>query len=203
MATLRYGIYLRPDPRTCWIQAQISVALRQQFGLVSAAAFPPHATLVGNLRTDLHAEQIINLLNPIFESTQTFPVHNKGIERSKSAWLYNVDETPEGERNEALLAIAEAVIAAVKPHALPMTDHLVSDLDEYRFWGHLSLASHDLLVNPTLSDEVGEFIAALPLEPPATFEARYFSLFSFEADWQNEWWHSLTWKHLHSWRLQH
>ena len=45
----RYGVFLRPDPLTCASVTRITGQLRAQFGLVSAGAFPPHATLAGSL----------------------------------------------------------------------------------------------------------------------------------------------------------
>ena len=45
----RYGVFLRPDPLTCAAVTRITGQLRAQFGLVSAGAFPPHATLAGSL----------------------------------------------------------------------------------------------------------------------------------------------------------
>ena len=45
----RFGVFLRPDPKTCAAVTQITSQLRAQYGLVSAGAFPPHITLAGSL----------------------------------------------------------------------------------------------------------------------------------------------------------
>ncbi|MGO4585517.1 type II toxin-antitoxin system RelE/ParE family toxin [Arthrobacter sp. 2RAF6] len=43
---------------------------------------------------------------------------------------------------------------------------------EYEFAAHLSLANFELTMDNRLADEVGEFIAGLPITPPASFAAR-------------------------------
>ncbi len=45
----RFGVFLRPDPKTCAAVTQITGQLRAQYGLISAGAFPPHVTLAGSL----------------------------------------------------------------------------------------------------------------------------------------------------------
>ncbi len=119
-----------------------------------------------------------------------------------SAFVYDVHTDGSGRPNHALVAVADAVRDAVLPVSLPITDHLVTPVEEAEFHGHLSLASHDLLVDPGLADEVGDFIAGLPLAPPPTFTARVYSLLAFEAGWEGEWWRSMTWRHLRSWTAQ-
>ncbi len=202
MSSTRYGVYLRPDPVTCWVQAQINLALRQQYGLVSAAAFPPHATLVGNLRTDATVEDLATRLAAAVASQKTFTVHNKGFERVGDAYLYNVHEDGRGHPNQPFVDLAAAVKTAVLPVSIPVRDHLVTPVVEGTFWGHLSLASHDLLVDNTLADEVGEFLSGLPLQPPRTFQAQVVSLYeTMSDDWDGHWWKSLRCTHLRSWNL--
>lgn len=202
-SSTRYGIFLRPDARTCWAQAQINLALRQQFGLISAAAFPPHATLVGNLHTDLRPAEVIELLDPVFADRPAFEVHNAGVKRVGDCYLYDVHNDEAGEPNQPLLQIAHAAKAAVLPTSLDHGDHLVSEVRDTTFWAHLSLASHDLIVDPHLADEVGLFIDELPIDAPGSFDAEWFSLFEFTSeDWADEWWRTLTWRHLHSWQLK-
>ena len=202
MDSIRYGIYLRPDPVTCWVQTQIVFALSRQFGLVSAAAFPPHATLVGNLKTEASVVDLEARITTALEGIDRFPVFNKGIERVRDAFFFNVHEDGCGEPNEPLVALAGAVLAAVLPLSVPVHDERTTPVAENRFWAHLSLASHDLGVDNHLADEVGEFLAALPLVAPETFEATTVSLFETSADdWNAHWWHTLRWRHLHSWTL--
>src|SRR4029450_14112930 len=38
---VRFGVFLRPDPKTCAAVTQITSQLQAQYGLVSAGGFPP------------------------------------------------------------------------------------------------------------------------------------------------------------------
>jgi hypothetical protein len=195
----RYGVFLRPDPATCLVQSQINAVLVQQFGIVSSAAFPPHVTLVGNLRTTASIPEILAALNEPLARTAPFKVYNKGIEQSGDGWIFNVHEDDEGLPSADLVDLAHRVIGAVTPIAVEHDDHLTPKLAPDRFRGHLSLASHDLSVDGHMSDEIGRFLKGLPLEPPAAFVADTITLFEFTCDdWRDEWWHSLRWRHLHS-----
>lgn len=203
MTDIRYGIFLRPDPVTCWAVTQITLAIRQQFGLVSAGAFPPHATLIGNLRTDATEDELVEALTPVFTGRAPFTVYNNGVER-RGGLTYEYDVNLDEARtspNAELGAVAADVAAAVAPLSIDVDDYLVPRVSEYRFAGHLGLASHELRVNPLLSDEIGEFIAGLPIAPAESFDARWFSLFEFRSNWDGSWWENLQWRHIRSWDI--
>ncbi len=200
MDDVRYGVFLRPDPATCWAVTQITDALRAQFALVSAGAFPPHATLVGNLRA-ASAAAVEAAIDEALDGVDSFPLHNAGVVADGPCWLMDVHSDGAGDVNGPLTALAARVRGAVLPLALPREDYLVGPLDSPRFWAHLSLASHDLLVDPRLSSEVGEYIAGLPITWPSRSVAEVVSLFAFTADWERRWWDELRWTHLRSWML--
>jgi hypothetical protein len=202
LTDIRYGIFLRPDAATCWNVTQVTHALNKQFGLVSAGAFPPHATIVGNLCTRATEAELIRALDPVFAGVRAFPVYNSGIEcRNQRTYEYNINLDETGtEPNGPFARVATAVAAAVAPLSVPVDDYLTTPVAEYGFAAHLALASHDLFVDPRLSEEVGDFLSELPLRPPASFLARWYSLFEFRADWSGHWWKDMTWRHVHSWK---
>lgn len=204
MTDRRYGIFLRPDPQTCWNVTQVTFAIARQFGYVSAGAFPPHATLIGNLRTHAGHDELVAALDPVFAATSPFTVHNSGVTRTaKDTYEYNVNLSQDGVTvNAAFAAVASAVKDAVIPLALPHEDYLTTATEEYQFAGHLGLASHELLFDNSLCEEIGGFIEGLPIDPPpAWFTARWYSLFEFQADWSGHWWEHMSWRHLHSWHV--
>ncbi len=202
MPDIRYGVFLRPDPATCFAQTQINNAVVQQFGLVSAAAFPPHATLVGNLRTNTTVDELIATVGAEISKTSPFPLHNQGIRSMGYGWVYDVHNDPTGHPNSALVDLANRLIDAVLPVSLDHDDYLTPTISAGSFRGHLSLASHDLAVDGHLGAEVGEFLQGLPVSFPGSFTAEVISLFEFTCDdWQQKWWHTLRWRHLHSWHL--
>lgn len=199
---IRYGIFLRPDPATCWNVTQVTLALNKQFGLTSAGAFPPHATLIGNLATGATESDLVSALTPVFDNVRPIPVYNSGIVRTiKSTYEYNVNLDATGSHpNKPLGQIAAAVKEAVLPLSVPVDDYWVTPVADYTFAAHLGLASHELSVDARLSDEVGDFIANLPLvPPPASFVARWYTLFEFRADWTGQWWNDMSWRHIKSW----
>jgi hypothetical protein len=120
----RLGVLLRPDPATCLVQSQINTVLVQQFGIVSSAAFPPHVTLAGSLRTNASSPEIMTALNEELARTAPFTVHNKGIERSGDGWVFNVHEDGAGRPNADLVDLANRVNAAVTPLAIELDDYL-------------------------------------------------------------------------------
>ena len=198
---IRYGIFLRPDPATCWAITQITLALRQQFGFVAAAAFPPHATLIGNLRSDVSERALITILDAVFAEVRAFPVYNKGIVRTtKGTFEYDINLDADGEQpNQALGRIADTVKTAVLPVHVPHEDYLTPNVQEYVFAGHLGLASFEVHAENRFCDEVAEFLTGLPVVAPASFVARWYTLFQFRAEWSGPWWENMAWRHVKSW----
>lgn len=200
MTDIRYSIHLRPDPATCWTVTQVTLALNKQFGLVSAGAFPPHATLIGNLCTHATENELIAALDPVFEWGKPLAVYNSGIVPRGNGYGYNINlDALEQKPNEELGQVADAVAKAVAPLSEPVTDNLVTPVEQYKFAAHLGLASHELMADGRLSYEVADFLAGLPLIPPASFVARWYSLFEFHSDWNSNWWEKMTWRHVRSW----
>jgi hypothetical protein len=201
---IRYGIFLRPDPATCWAVTQITYALRQQYGLVAAAIFAPHATLIGNLQPHVSESELIGILGNVFAGVRPITVYNSGVQRTKKGTFeYNINLDASAQRtNEELGRIASAVKDAVLPIHVRHDDFLAPNVQDYRFAGHLGLASFELHVDNRLSDEVGEFIAGLPIAAPPSFVARWYTLFEFRANWGGHWWENMTWRHVQSWQAQ-
>lgn len=201
MTDIRYGIFLRPDPATCWAITQITFALRQQFGITAAAAFAPHATLIGNLQPSIVEDELIGLLDPVFANTHLVAVYNHGVRRTAhGTFEYNINLDATGTTpNESLGRIAAAVKAVVEPIHVLHNDRHAPNVADYHFAGHLGLASFELRENNRLTDEVGEFIAGLPVTVPSSFVARWYTLFQFSADWTGPWWQDMPWRHVRSW----
>lgn len=204
MNDIRYGIFLRPDPETCWAITQITHALRQQYGFVAALAFAPHATLIGNLNVDISEGELIAALDPVFANVAPIAVYNSGVQRThKGTYEYNIDLDATAERpNAQLRQIAADVKSAVLPLHVTHQDYLAPNVRDYTFAGHMGLASFELHVDNRLSDEVGEFIAGLPIMAPASFVARWYTLFQFRADWSGHWWNDMPWRHVTSWEAR-
>ena len=206
----RYGVYLRPDPRTCAAVTTITTHLRAQFGLISAGAFPPHATLAGSEPLGRDEDAIIDAITKPLTGRPAFPVRNLGPVRRdgivggtpKAGIGYDIDQLEHGEKNLPFFELAAAVSDAVAPLRLPMDDPEPNYFDPETFNAHLSLASHDMFERPELIEEVQEYIDGLDIPYPRTFTGEWVALYRTRSDdWTGRWWHTLTWEHVHSWRL--
>lgn len=202
MSTYTYGVYLRPDPLTCRAVHDLTELAKHQFGIVSAAAFPPHATLLGAVPSEATTGDIIAAISPTLDRQPAIPMHNAGITRHNIAITFDVDHTDRGDKNEAVRELAIALDAAFEPLKSSDEGNRMKPFDADGFRAHLSLASHDLEERPDIREEVEEFLRAQPHCAPSSFTAEWVTLFQFHSsDWSGEWWHDLTWKHLRSWRL--
>ncbi len=200
----RWGVYLRPDPHTCSLVTTLTGHLRAQYGLVSAGAFPPHATLVGSQHVVVPAVEIVAAVATAVRDRPAFEVHNAGIRPLGHGFVYDVHHLADGVTpNASFVDIATAVDAALAPlvtHAPNPKSHTF-DLEHFR--AHLSLASHDLQQWPHLHDEVQEYLRAVPADPPRAFRGDTVALYRTRSDdWSGRWWRTLTWEHVHTWRLR-
>jgi len=206
-AAVRYGVFLRPDPQTCAAVTTITGPVRAQYGLVSAAAFPPHATLAGSLALKGEPEQAATLvcdaLGPVLNATAPFPVANQGVQMLGPSVVYDINLL-DGVPNARLVQLAEQVSTVVRPllRATP-PGQLASDvLPPERWYGHLSLASHELHARVDLREEVREFIAALDVPVPAQFSGDTVAVYRLSnPSWGDGWWRTLQWDHVRTWRL--
>jgi len=194
MAT-RYGVFLRPDPLTCAAVTRITGQLRAQFGLVSAGAFPPHATLAGSLPLAAPPEELIRALETALAPLAAFTALNHGLAWLGGGLIYDV-------HGEAMAELAAAVDAAVRPLLGPAPG-LPADLFERERWrAHLSLASHDLFERLDLHEEVEAYVRGLAVDVPAEFTAEVVAVYRLEhATWTGSWWRAMEWEHVRSVRL--
>lgn len=199
---MRYGVFLRPDPPTCAAVTRITAQLRAQYGLVSAGAFPPHATLAGSLPVAAGEPALVHALDHALTGVVAFPVRNGGLGRlGPPSLVYDIHEL-DGGPNPALVGLAATVGAAVGPLVTEATG-LPADLYTPGRWrAHLSLASHDLWDRPELRDEVEDYVRGLAIDVPSSFTADTVALYALEhPSWTGAWWREMRWEHRRSWRL--
>jgi hypothetical protein len=199
----RYGVYLRPDPATCAAVTAVTAQLRAQYGIVSAGAFPPHATLVGSRHIPAPVEEIVSAVTGALAGARSFTVHNAGVRRQGVGLVYDVHHLADGTTpNPAFAELAAAVDKAVVPLETPAPNPARHPYDPDTFRGHLSLVSHDMYVRPDLIDEVEEYTRGLPVVFPESFAGDTVALYRTRSDdWSGRWWTTLTWEHVRTWRL--
>lgn len=199
----RFGVFLRPDPLTCAAVTRVTDQLRAQYGLTSAAAFPPHVTLAGSLLLAEPEADLIAALTGIFSGRAGFVVANAGARRLFGSTLaYDVHEW-QGRPNAPLVALTVAVDEVVRALTQEPASGQRLDLYHPEQWrAHLSLASHDLGERPDLVAEVEDYVHGMAVEVPATFRAEVVTLYALQhPTWTGPWWRDLRWSHRRSWML--
>lgn len=199
----RYGVFLRPDARTCAAITTVTGLLRAQYGLVSAGAFPPHQTLVGSLPLAVPEQRLVEVLEATLAGCPSVPLQNAGVHRlGPWAVVYDVSRL-DGAVNAPLVALAARVDEVVRPFLDPDRPGLPADLVDPSTWrGHLSLATHDLADRPDLVAEVEAFVRELDVGFPVSSVADTVTLYRFRHPcWTGAWWQDLRWEHVRSFTL--
>jgi hypothetical protein len=132
-------------------------------------------------------------------------MYNNGVQRQGIGFVYNVHFHADGRTaNSDLIGLARTVDQAAAPLVTPASSPHPGDVfDPATFQGHLSLASHDLYQRPDLHAELEDYLHGLPVTYPATFTAENVALYRTRSkDWTGRWWQTLSWEHMHTWRLQ-
>jgi hypothetical protein len=200
---LRYGVFLRPDPRTSTAVTTVTALVRAQYGFVSAGAFPPHVTLAGSLPIAVSEQELIDRLGQRLDPVPSFEVENNGVRRLPvSSVVYGVHEL-DGAPNDALVELAALVEEVISPLLWPAPGLEADRYRPERWSGHFSLASHEMLEREDLRDEVEEFIRGLDVTPPTRWRAEVVTLYRLcRPDWIGPWWETFRWQHVRSWRLR-
>ncbi|WP_130176538.1 hypothetical protein [Cryobacterium sp. SO1] len=209
----RYGVFLRPSPeliRDCITAFGIASG---QFGFTAAAAFPPHATLVGSIalapnatETDLRAA-----IKDALAEVAPFTVHNAGLGRQFVDSIgYDIDGdgtgTGTGTVNRDLRAVMEKLFHALSSLTVfPSSDRFIESrkaASSETTRGHVTVVGHDGAGHPELLDELLEVLEELDLDHPSTFLADTITLYRLTSeDWTGKYWQSMRWEVLESVRL--
>ena len=198
---IRYGLYLRPSYAMCRAQAEIHDLLERQFGLVTAGAFMPHATVKGFFRSDATIPELVAAVDRALAGRPPFAVVNNGpVPLGRGGVSLNVHHDERGQLNRELQATHEAVFNGLAPCVHPACDFTPREGALDAFFAHLTLAMAD--VPDFLFDELFAFLQEAEPIGPRRFMAEYFHLFAFRsAKWSADWWSTLEWSLLHTWKL--
>lgn len=191
--TVRYGVFLRPDAVTCAATAALHTLLRQQFGLVSAAVFPPHVTLLGNIALTTTEADLLDRVATVAGRHAPVRVDHDGPGRWHRVLACDVHD----DATDALARDVEAALTDVRGRT--DTDYLTGQTSTADFRAHLTIAGQDLALRPDLTGEVAAFVADLAADFPRTMTAGHVTTFRFTSDhWPGRWWSDMTWQLLQS-----
>ncbi|MGB3307286.1 MAG: 2'-5' RNA ligase family protein [Thermomicrobiales bacterium] len=198
---VRYGFYLRPSYAMSRAQALLHEVLRRQFGLITAGAFMPHATIKGFFRTDATIAEMKAALDGVMADRPTFTVVNNGpLAYGRRSVVLNIQQDEFGETNHALQALHEDAFAALSPFVHPDCTFTPVEWSGSRFFAHLTLIQG--MPREDFFDEIFAYLQDAEPIGPRRFDAEYCHLYAFRSeDWEGDWGATLTWEMLHSWKL--
>jgi len=196
----RYGFYLRPDYATSKAIADAHQLLRAQYGFITAGLFMPHATIKGFCRSDADIADMVTRLDAAFAGFKPCTVYNGGIIKMGSGLVTSWQHLPDGVTpNPGLIEASDRSWAALEPLIHPDCDFRHRDPRGSQFHAHITVAMAD--IPRKMQDEVMAFLNEGGRLGSTSFVANTYHLFRFKADWQANWWHTLTWDLLHSWQF--
>lgn len=198
---IRFGWYLRPSRQMADAQIKIHRLLEHQYGMIGGGVFMPHATIKGFFRSDAPVSEIVAAFDRAIDGRAAYPVYNAGAKPSgKRSITLDIHHNADGSVNMAQQKLHESGWKQIAPLVHPECNFTQVEGAMDGFRAHLTLSMADM--REEFFDEILDFIHADGPIGPETFTAEYMHLFAFHSeDWYGEWWHTLTWKLLHGWRL--
>ncbi len=199
MPNSRYAVYLIPPYQLSKNVAEAHALLRKQFGFYAADRFPVHCTIKGFFKKNSRpARDLKQDLDAFFEGQKALPV---------SAEEYRVDPigfglsllTTGGDTNQAFLDFRQELVEITKPYIADDCDFKDHDLGR-PFHPHITFSFRD--IPNDLYDKVFEWMKDGPDFIGPFLADTYHFLEVFSEDWSGNWWESLTWRLLASWRLE-
>lgn len=200
MTDSRYAVYLIPPYPIARGVSEVHTLLRKQFGFTAADRFPVHCTIKGFFKkNEMPALQLQNKLDEFFQTQSPIPV---------SVEDYRVDPigfglslmTQNGKPNTPFLEFREKVVDITRPYIADDCDFKVHDLGR-EFHPHITFSFRD--VPNELYDIVFKWMEDGP-EFTGPFLANTFHFLEFfSEDWPGRWWESISWRLLHTWRLEY
>jgi 2'-5' RNA ligase len=199
LSQLRYAVYLIPPYEVARRVTEVHIMLRKQFGFTAAAKFQVHATLKGFFKcSSCNVDPLIESLDPVFRTQQALPVHYNGFHIDEVGVGLDISRIGDGP-NQELIDLRSSVVDAVLPFIAADCDFAEADLGS-PFKAHITLAFRD--ISPEVRNSVLAYLQPAPL-PSEPFVADTFHLLEFYSqDWEGSWDTTLTWRLLHSWRLE-
>ena len=199
MPNSRYAVYLIPPYQIAKGVSEIHYLLRKQFGFAAADRFPVHCTIKGFFKkNDKPASQLETGLDRFFQSQAPIPV---------SVEDYRIDPigfglsllTKNGKPNTPFLEFREKIVGLTLPYIADDCDFRSHDLGR-EFHPHITFSFRD--IPNELYDSIFAWMEDGPdLTGPFLANTFHFLEF-FSDDWPGNWWETLTWKLIKSWRLE-
>ena len=199
MTNSRFAVYLIPPYQLSKGVAEVHYLLRKQFGFAAADRFPVHCTMKGFFKkNEKPASQLTEDLNQFFENKTALPVSGDEYRIGPIGFglsLMNRDGIP----NTPFLDFRENLVDIAWPYIADDCDFTDHDLGR-PFHPHITFSFRD--IPNELYDDIFAWIEEGPdLKGPFLAETFHF-MEIFSEDWEGNWWETLTWRLIKSWRLK-
>lgn len=197
--TSRLAFYLIPPYPFSKDIALIHSMLEKQYGLSAANRFQVHCTIKGFYKAnEKPITRLLDELDKFLNTQKPFMVAFSGCIIKPISIVMRLDAI-NGAVNQQLLDFRESIVKIIKPYVADDCDFIESDLGP-PFKAHITLAFRD--VSNETAPEILNWLRDAPL-PVGQFLADNFHLLEFlSEDWDGDWWETITWKRLKSWRLK-
>ena len=194
----RYAFYLIPPYQISRDITEIHLMLKKQYGICAAGRFQVHCTIKGFFKpNEKSLKELIRNLDAFLNTQKPFTVELSDCKTKPKSIFLRLDEI-DGIPNQKLLDFRESIVELVRPFIASDCDFYESDLIP-PFKGHITLAFKDL--SDELYPQILEWLKNAPL-PEGKFQAENFQFLEFfSQDWNGNWWETISWKLLKSWRL--
>jgi len=194
----RFAFYLVPPYPIARDLAEIHTLLEKQYGFKAGGRFQAHCTIKGFFKkNDKPAGALETELDVFLSGQKPFQVEFNHLRKKPTSIVLRIDQLNEAP-NQALLRFREKVVEITRPYIAPDCDFVESDLAQ-PFEGHFTLAFRDIL--PDQHSRVVSWLEEAPI-PTGKFLATDFHFLEFLSDdWRGNWWKTLTWNLIKSWRL--
>jgi 2'-5' RNA ligase len=199
MTDSRYAVYLIPPYHIARGVTQAHAMLRKQFGFTAADRFPVHCTIKGFFKkNDQPVSQLQDDLDRFFQTQRPMTVSVEDYRVDPIGFglsLMNLN----GKQNTPFLEFRENVVDITRPYIADDCDFYAHDLDR-EYHPHITFSFRD--IPDILYDNVFKWMDDGP-DFTGPFLANTFHLLEFFSDdWPGNWWESISWRMIHTWRLE-
>ena len=201
---VRYGIFLRPDPATAERTLRGFDIARCMFGFTAAAAYPPHATLVGSIDLTVDESELIAAIDRVLADPPAQQLETSALDPWDGAALVQLVRDA-GETR--IGALAGALLTAIAPlRRVSEGDFaagIVGAITPETFRAHVTVVGHDGADRPEQLPDVLAFMNQLGFDQPIRATWDTATLYRFRSDdWQGRYWETMTWEIVRNWRLR-
>jgi len=198
MSDSRFALYLIPPYQLSKQVAEIHTMLRKQFGFAAADRFPVHCTIKGFFKKNSKSTEDLQAEFDIFFQTQKpLPVSIEEYRVDPIGFGLNL-MTLNGSKNTPFLELREKIVDITRPYIADDCDFKDHDIGR-EYHPHITFSFRD--IPNEYYDDVFAWMEDGP-DFKGQFQATtYHFLEFFSEDWEGDWWDSISWKLIKSWRL--